>query len=220
MSKSKRVTAQCRCTRLAIEVTLDTRPPTRLVCYCDDCRRYVQHLQQAEHYLDAQGGTDIVQLSPAQCKLKRGAEHLGLLRLTDAGLYRWYASCCQSPMFNTPSSKDMPYVGLLTKNIKSGFGKGKKTPSNTPRGGNTPQDPLTALLGPVRFGVGAGQNHPIKAAWPVARGFGIRGIASTLRNMGRWRLRGDHRRSPFIDHASGQPVVKPVVISDEQSPAS
>lgn len=216
MSKHQSITAQCRCKTLAIEVSLDNHEPTRVVCYCDDCSRYAHHLQQAEFYLDAQGGTDIVQLSPAQCRVKRGSEHLALLRLTEAGLYRWYASCCQSPLLNTPASKDMPYVGLLTKNIKLQSGSRARSKTRPAVDDATLQDPFAALIGPVKFGVGAGHRHPIKAPWPVARRFGFRCLTRTLRNMARWRLRGDHKHSPFIDFTSGEPVVKPVVIGADQ----
>ncbi len=40
-----------------------------------------------------------------------GTEHLGALRLSPKGLYRWHARCCQTPLGNT-LTPGIPFVGL------------------------------------------------------------------------------------------------------------
>lgn len=112
----------------------------------------------------------------------------------------------------------MPYLGLLTNNItkfvsteKTG-GNGKSTKLND----DNRHTLLNEHLGPVKRGVGAGDKHPMSADWPIAKGFGVLGLLGTLRNMARWRLRGDHKRSMLIDATSGEPLVKPLVLTLEQ----
>src|SRR5262245_25612243 len=73
----------------------------RVVCYCDDCQSFAHVLERSEDTLDAHGGTEIFQMSPAQLEFTAGADRLACLRLTPKGLLRWYASCCRTPIGNT-----------------------------------------------------------------------------------------------------------------------
>ena len=51
-------------------------------------------------------------LWPSQVTLTAGADRPALVRLTEKGLYRWYAGCCRTPVANTISPK-LPFVGVL-----------------------------------------------------------------------------------------------------------
>jgi hypothetical protein len=201
MTRNISLFCQCR----SLEATLDLpetgkneRSLTRLVCYCEDCQAYARYLGQADRVLGPFGGTDIVQLSPAWFHLKHGSENMACLRLSDKGILRWYASCCRTPICNTPSNPSMPYVGLISMNLA------------------TDRKRLDGLIGPVCFGVGAGKQHPIPAGWPVAKGFGVKAVVTALKNMSRWRLAGDHKRSELFETGSDQPITKPHVLTDEE----
>ena len=205
----------------------EQKKPTRLTCYCIDCQSYARHLGQAEVQLGANGGTDILQISPAQFSISAGQEHLNNLMLSPKGIYRWYASCCNTPICNTTTKAEMPYVGLLTNNISKITMAGKKTSNNAAAKATNKtlsdenrQAHLDEALGPVAFGVGAGEKHPISADWPVAKGFGLKGTLGTLKNMARWRIRGDHKRSIFIDSDTGKPLVEPTLLTLEQRRAA
>ncbi|MFT6303191.1 MAG: hypothetical protein ACI9XK_005078 [Granulosicoccus sp.] len=222
-----KLSVSCHCGQFKASVLIDENPiPTRLICYCIDCQTYLGHLNQTEVQLDDKGGTDILQISPAQFNITAGEEYLGNLMLSPSGIYRWYTTCCQTPICNTPSKAEMPYVGLLVNNIRkiTGANIDTKHPQSTNKsaGKNKPfndenrQTHVHDFVGPVRFGVGAGDKHPISADWPVSKGFGFRGMFGTLRNMARWRLRGDHKRSIFIDSVSGKPLVEPTLLTVEQ----
>ena len=63
----------------------------RLICYCDDCQSFAEYLGRAADILDAHGGTDIFQMSPAHLQIFDGLESLTCVRLTPNGLLRWYA---------------------------------------------------------------------------------------------------------------------------------
>jgi len=210
----------CECGSLSASAEIHEKESnTRIVCYCEDCQRYARHLGKPGSVLDINGGTDIIQLSPAHFKLTKGREHLGVLRLSPNGLLRWYATCCNTPICNTPANPGMPYIGLLTRNFRR-LKRNKHQPGKK-QSESTDTKNIQALIGPVRFGVGAGSQHPMVADWPVAKGFGFRGLFGTVKNIGRWRLRADQKRSELLDSETGEPVVTPYTLSpDEQRAAS
>jgi len=198
----------CDCGSFSAEAAIHQKETnTHIVCYCDDCQSYSRHLGSAERVLLANGGTEIIQLSPAHFKLPKGKEHLGALLLSPNGLLRFYATCCNTPICNAPANPSMPYLGLLTRNLK------KLKKSSKGRSSSSVTHSIDNLIGPVSFGVGAGELHPIEADWPVAKGIGVRGLFSTLRNIARWRLRGDHKRSELLNWETGEPCVTPYVLS-------
>jgi len=55
----------CRCGAIQGRVkNASPRTVNRVVCYCDDCQAFLHHLGRAD-LLDANGGTDIIQVAPA-----------------------------------------------------------------------------------------------------------------------------------------------------------
>ena len=227
------LSVSCRCGEFTAVVAIDNQnTPTRLKCYCVDCQTYARHLDQAEVQLDDNGGTDILQISPAQFSIKAGEKHLSSLMLSPKGIYRWYASCCNTPICNTTTNAEMPYVGLLTNNVSKISGTNDTKNSGSSSNGSAGKGKnktltdenrhaqLNDTLGPVQFGVGAGDKHPMSADWPIAKGFGFRGMFGTLRNMAKWRLRGDHKRSIFIDADTGKLLAEPMLLTIEQRQAA
>lgn len=83
------------------------------VCYCKDCQAYACFLDRAEVVLDTLGGTDIVAMFPRQVHLTDGAEALACMSLSERGILRWYAKCCNTPIGNTSRNPKTPYVGLV-----------------------------------------------------------------------------------------------------------
>ena len=207
----------CECGSLSAIAELHEKESNhRIVCYCDDCQSYARHLGSPATVLDTHGGTDIIQLSPAHFKLVNGREHLGAIRLSPNGLLRWYATCCNTPICNTPANLGMPYLGLLTRNFRKIQNK-KKSKHNAKRHATSnDENDIQTLIGPVSFGVGAGSQHPLAADWPVAKGFGFRGLINTFKNIGRWRIRGDQKSSELLDPETGEPVVTPYVLTMEE----
>jgi len=224
-----KLTVSCQCAQFNATVLIDERnQPTRLKCYCVDCQTYARHLNKANAHLDEKGGTDVLQISPARFSITKGQEYLGNLMLSPKEIYRWHTSCCQTPICNTTTNANMPYAGLLTNNIihiSSASSEKERQLSNCNADNKEYTKSLSEenrniqlneAIGPVEFGVGAGDKHPIKANWPVAKGFGFRGMFGTLKNMATWRLRGDHKHSIFVDSVSGKPLVEPTILTLEQ----
>jgi hypothetical protein len=168
----------------------------RLVCYCRDCQSFAHFLGRPSDILDAHGGTDIFQLSPARIGFLAGADRLACMRLTETGMLRWYASCCRTPIGNTPANPKIPFVGLI-HSCTDGAARGAAR---------------DALLGPVRARVytrSAKGGRPPLAAGPAGT---LRVILRFARLTLGSRLRGEHTRSPFFD-ASGQPRAQPKVLT-------
>src|ERR1700733_2028273 len=103
---------RCRCGEVrGMAANLSPRSVNRIVCYCDDCQAFAHQIGRAD-LLDPQGGSDIVQLAPAAVSFTQGQHRIVGLRLKPGGLYRWYASCCNTPVGNT-LTPTIPFVGLL-----------------------------------------------------------------------------------------------------------
>ena len=166
----------------------------RCICYCRSCQRYLRELGRAEQVLDDNGGTDVFQVSPRRVTFAQGNEHLGCLQLTSKGAFRWYATCCNTPIANTLPNSRFPFVAILPDACidRSAL-----------------EAPLDTYLGPVRAGVNHSfdkeQARDLRATrWDLLSMF-LRLSPMTLG----WALRGDHRRSPFFDATTGEPIVAP-----------
>lgn len=170
----------------------------RVVCYCDDCQTFARFLA-SDRTLDARGGTDIFQISSGRVAFSDGIDRLACLRLTRKGPLRWYAACCGTPIGNTMATRAIPFIGL----IHAAFDR------------TTGASARDALLGPVRariftrFAQPGGEAPGANARIPAAMIFRLLRIAITA------RLRGDHRRSPFFDAATGEPIANPRLLDDD-----
>ncbi len=85
----------------------------RCVCYCDDCQSFAHFLERADEILDANGGTDIFQMSSGRLEFSEGLAQLACMRLTESGILRWYAACCKTAIGNTPNTSRVPFIGLI-----------------------------------------------------------------------------------------------------------
>ncbi len=141
--------------------------------------------------MDARGGTEIIQVPPSNLQFTQGTEKLACLRLTDAGMLRWYATCCNTPIGNTPANQRMSFVGLI----------------HTCLGDATVRE---ASFGPVTMVVGA--KTAIGADKPAQKGL-FSGIAKTMGMIIKARLSGAYRRNPFFRQDTGVAVATPTVLS-------
>ena len=186
---------RCRCGTVKGELEA-ARAFTRATCYCKDCRAFANFLA-VPGVLDASGGTDVVPIAPTAVRFTAGAEQVACMSLSPKGLYRWYASCCRTPLGNTPRDPKLPYVGMVTacfdaapRTVDAAFGPRGRIVLNT----GSATAPVRAT--PLAFVIG-----------------GLRILAGILGA----RLRRE-RTSPFFD-TSGHPLREPEVISREQRAA-
>ena len=167
------------------------------ICYCDDCQAFAHFLGRAQEILDPHGGTEIFQMSPARLVIETGADRLACMRLTPRGLFRWYVACCNTPIANTLPTNKVPFVGLIHLCVQ-----------------RPPEDPsLQAALGPIRARVHRRFARGDPTALPASTDslpFMLLRFAGLLLM---WRLRGDHRRTPFFEPNTGKAVAVPRVLS-------
>jgi hypothetical protein len=192
-----RVDLQCRCgTMRGVADDVRAEGGNRIVCYCDDCQAFARFLTLQggpRDLLDPCGGTEIVQLTPAQVTITKGADRLRLMRLSQRGLMRWFAGCCRSPVANTAAVASLPFVGLARSFMAAA-------------------DPaLDDVLGPVLARV-----HTRFATKPLPHEspkvpLGL--IARSVRLLGGAWLRGQQRPSPFFEASTGAPVILPQVLT-------
>ncbi len=189
----------CRCGTVR-GVLHDIAPTagTHLVCYCRDCQAYLRHLRR-EDLLDPAGGTDIFQTSTGRVAFEEGREHLACLRLSEKGLLRWYASCCNTPVANMPALAAIPFGGFVTACL--------------------PDPDRDASIGPVvaRYKTesavsGGGGARRDSGGLTVLRRFAVLTLAA--------RRRGEHRRSPFFDPDTRAPSVSPRILDQAERRAA
>jgi hypothetical protein len=171
-----------------------------VVCYCGDCQAFAHFLGRAGEILDARGGSEIFQTSPARVEIAHGRERLACMRLTSKGLLRWYADCCNTPIGNTLSTRAVPFIGLV----------------QMPAGSGAAERSRDALLGPVRAHVNTGASRPDASGQKVRTSGALPSILRFAGLVLQARLRGDHERSPFFDALTREPSVTPRVLSADE----
>ena len=189
---------RCRCGEVRGSVSNSSpRTVNRVVCYCDDCQAFAHQLGRAD-LLDACGGTDIVQVAPASLKFVQGQRRIIGLRLTSNGLFRWYASCCNTPIGNTLSPA-VPFVGIIVQAFDNGaqhpddlFGK-----------------PIGAIMGKYAIGDARSDSRGIKLSLMVR----------AIRMVLGWRLRGQSWPNPFYERDTRAPIYPVGVLSRQQREA-
>lgn len=113
MNSMTNLSLKCKCG--AVEGGISHVSPkvgNHVVCYCNDCQAFANHLSMDGDILDAWGGTEIYQTAPWHISIHKGIENIRCLRLTPKGLYRWYTGCCNTPVGNTLSAR-YPFVGVI-----------------------------------------------------------------------------------------------------------
>ena len=182
---------RCKCGTLQGTVT-HTESVNRGVCYCRDCQAYAHALGCAETTLDNLGGTDVVATLQQHVAFTQGAEALACMSLTERGLLRWYASCCNTPIGNTQRSIKVSFVGLLHNCLE-----------HSPRS-------IDEAFGPVRMRVNTRHAKGTVASMPLST---FTSVARFLASVAQARFNGSYKRTPFFSAASSKPVVAPRVLS-------
>lgn len=102
---------QCECGRFRAKLkAFPHNTPGRLVCYCEDCQRYL-HILGRSDLLDQNGGTEVIPAYPADIEIISGIDCLKCIRLTPAGIFRFSTHCCNTPIVNTKPCE--PWAGFM-----------------------------------------------------------------------------------------------------------
>ena len=182
---------QCRCGTVRGQVE-GSGVSVRVICYFD-CRAFARYLGRDTEVLDAQGGTEIVQVAQPRLKFTHGAEHIAAMRLSEKGMVRWFAACCKSPIGNSMADPRISFVGLIHTTLDRArldrdFGTEVALVNTRSALGEQAPKPRGLVGVMVRF------------IW----------IVVSARLSGRWKA------SPLFTPA-GSPIVHPIVLTLEES---
>lgn len=194
--KENELPLRCKCGSLKGKLCFSDGV-NRCVCYCDDCRTFARFLNCDMEILDDNGGTEVIQVIQKNIDFTDGVEDLACIRLSENGLLRWYASCCNTPVGNTPANYRISTMGLIRGFI------------------DCDDKSLDESLGPERMHVFT--KYAKTSSFPKGRGL-LYGIVRTIYMISKAVLRRDYRYSPFFLAENGKPVISPRVLSKEEMP--
>jgi hypothetical protein len=164
------------------------------VCYCRDCQAFARFLG-TQGITDPDGGTEVVASLPKHVHLTSGLEALACLSLSEHGLLRWYASCCNTPIGNTPRNRKLPYAGLVHSCLEGAASS------------------IAATFGTRRVAVNTQSAKNDVQSTPVASTFAVVGLmASAILD----RLGGAYRNNPFFAADTGAPIRNIHVLSSAE----
>ena len=156
----------------------------RAICYCKDCQAFARFLG-TPGIVDGAGGTEVIASLPHRVAFTAGIDKLACMSLSERGLLRWYASCCNTPIGNTPRNPGVPYVGVIHDCLEGGataiddaFGKrciAVNTKSALREVRSTPMASAAAVLALMTSAIGS-------------------------------RLRGTSRENPFFRPGTREPI--------------
>ena len=191
---------RCRCGKLQGELD-PGGVAARAICYCKDCQAFARFLEReggTPGVLDAAGGTEVAAAMPGAVRFTGGLEHLGCMSLSPRGLYRWYATCCRTPVGNTPRNMTTPYVGLVRACV------------DAPAGTLDRQLGRSLILVETGSALAPVKPTPARTAWAVVR------IGTMIL---RARVGGGYRNNPFFLPDGSAPLRPPHVVTMEERAA-
>ena len=145
--------------------------------------------------MDPFGGTEIVATLPEYITFAAGVEALACLSLKEGGLLRWYASCCNTPIGNTPRNFKVPHVGLIHTCLNDPIGTGQDS------------------FGPVRL------HTNTRSAKGKPNSLETSTVAAALRflkTMFLAKLSGSYKSTPFFDVTRGVPILTPRTLTEAE----
>ena len=164
--------------------------PGRLVCYCRDCQTDLGRIGRSD-ILDKFGGTEVIPAYPGEVKIISGIDRLKCRRLTSAGLDRWVASCCNSPIVNTKAG--FPWAGFFRTAFSVESSDGLKA------------------LGEIRSRV-HGRHAIAGAPSRMSRSIGFRDMLVVMPFIVKGKLLNKSRNSLFYGSDNVTPTCEPAIL--------
>ena len=164
------------------------------MCHCRDCRAYAHHLGQPSHVLDTTSGTEFIAAPSPDVTFTAVGQNLACLSLTEKGLLRWYAKCCNTPIANTARDWKLPYVGLAHACLAAG------------------PDSVASSFPPIQMHLNVQEARGAPPAMGLRKFFALLGFVPRMLAT---KATGGYRHTPFFDQ-NGAPRVAVEVLSDDQ----
>lgn len=192
MRKSAKLSCKCGQVK-GIVHNANTESVNRVVCYCDDCQAFLHYLGRAE-LLDEHGGSDIIQVAPAELTIETGANHIAVVNLKPGGLNRFYTTCCKTPLGNT-LTPSVPFIGIVAQAFESPdefFGP-----------------PRFSILGKFAIGTPPAESLRLKPS----------SLFRIARLIIGWKLRGRTWPHPYFSKGSKEPLYPRTVLTKAERDA-
>lgn len=184
----------CECQKInGVARDLNSEHDMHLVCCCNDCQQFARVLGQEKKVLDKFGGTEVIQITPAQISIDKGLENLKCLKLSTKGIIRWYCGHCHTPVANTISAR-LPFVGLHQAFVKD------KAAVNT-------------YMGPVIQYIQTRHALEIPTGIKTAKGFPLNLLVKTFYRLILATMKRKNRPNPFFTQ-SGEPISAPQTMTE------
>ena len=111
------MTFSCSCGALAGTITdVGPKDGDYVYCHCHDCQAFAVLLGAQDRVLEQAMGTALYQTRCARLSFSAGKDKLACVHLTEKPTLRWYAACCDTPLFNTYANGKLPYTTVLLAN--------------------------------------------------------------------------------------------------------
>lgn len=187
---------QCECGKFKAEIKKFPKDTAgRCVCYCDDCQTYLHYLGKS-NLADSAGGSEIIPVYPTNFKILQGQELLSCVRLSPQGLFRWYTSCCKTPVGNLMAH--FPWIGTYNRIY-------------------TVQDPhfVEKSLGKIKSRI---QGKFARGTKPKGTSdkMGIKDAMAVVPFILKGFLTGKAKGSPLFENDGTTPIIKPTILSLEE----
>ncbi|MEO1265083.1 MAG: DUF6151 family protein [Pseudomonadota bacterium] len=189
------VALSCKCGK--VRGTVDDaalKDMNRVICHCTGCQSFARFLSRPD-ILDHAGGSDIVQFAPAAVTITQGEDRIAGVRMTKSGPYRFYATCCNTPLGNSVSPA-LPVIGIVASTLDT-KGQSKDEVFGPPDG-------ITNI------------EHATADVPGGAKGLPAGLIMRFLGRIAKWRFTGRGWPHPFFDKATGKPRYPIAVVSEDQ----
>jgi len=148
---------------------------------------------RAEHILDANGGTDVFQMSPRRLELTAGTEHVACMRVTEKGALRFYAACCKTPIAHTLPSAAVPFMAINHACVRW----------------DGVDAPRHEVIGPVRARINGAFTREEATRLGATRWALLKMLGHYVPLFLWWFVRGDAKHSPLFDAKTGRAIREP-----------
>lgn len=163
-------------------------------CYCSDCRDFVRLMGLEERALDDHGGVSVYQTRVGKMSIDAGLDHLAAVHMTDKPTTRWYASCCNTPFFNTINKAKPAFLSVVTTCLAA--------------------NDTVEVLGPSRGNIFPEEADPPHPAGKSPSKFGM--MLRFAPRIVKDTFGGDWRKSPLFDAETLEPIVEPRPLTQDE----
>lgn len=187
---------QCDCGQLKARIkNFPKETPGRLGCYCDDCQSYLIEIKRTD-ILDTAGCTEIIPVYPANIEIISGADTLTCLMLSAKGMFRWRASCCNSPIANVRAQ--FPWAGVMSSTLKG---------ENRTMAQHTFPSIRSRIMG--KFA----KSQPVDG---TPQSFDLKSMFAVAPFLFKGFLFSKYKPSPFFKSDNCTPIVTPRILSETE----